>query len=236
MIVHAQWLETLGAGTKLFVLDSGCRRSLLAQPPASLVNFSTKAIDLDCQHGDRVVELAMHVAPQCELHIGKVWDGRSTNWRQYERALRWALESKADVVNLSFAAFDVSQTLKDLIRDLDDAGCIVVAAWAGTRWPGDSPHVLPVGPSGVPVPPGVVRAGKLFPTLSGGHLEPAGHASYAAAVVSGVAACAKAAEPTITRQGLLSRLDGSHASPPTPRYLPDSVGPSCGSGCCCASD
>ncbi len=167
------------------------------------------------RHGHGVCDLIANgtddgfgMAPMCKLHVAKVWDGLTARWEGYELALDWAITAKAEVINLSFAADNISGRMKDQLRLLDEAGCICVAAYAGGRWPGVSPHVVPVGPSGVTLPKGVLRVDEITCRVSESLTRPTKHASYAAAIVSGVAACAKAWNPGFRRQAFLTALGG----------------------------
>lgn len=219
MILPQDWMMTMGQGAKVMILDSGFINAQDYLVVTEARNFSKNKMNWDARHGDVIAHLigsrdplCLGIAPRCELYIAKVWDGECmADWSGYEKALDWAIFENVDVVNMSFAAFDISAKMKEQLEMLDGWGTILVAAHAGPRWPAVCPHVVPVGPMRHDLPPGVLRVSRPFQNGEWGHLEPITAASYATAIVSGVAACAKSFNPGITRPSFVDRATDNPA-------------------------
>ncbi len=197
------WLDSLGLGARVVVVDSGWDHRLRSLQPAGEQNFTPHPMTKDSGHGQLVAELIQDTAPLSLIYVAKAWSPRHTNWKPYEQALDWAIALKADVVNLSFACDELSDHAKKQIAHLDQEGAICVASYSGSRLPGAMPCVVAVGSRTGKLPAGVLRVDEACRTLSCGRLDASATPSYATATVSGAAACVKAWDSKVKRVGFL---------------------------------
>ncbi|MGN9774560.1 type VII secretion-associated serine protease mycosin [Micromonospora sp. H33] len=151
------------------------------------------------------------------------------------RAIRWAVDNDADVVNMSLVTLDRPE-LADAVRYALDEGVVVVAA-AGNRQ--ENQQDLPAYPAAYP---GVIavagvdeQGGHVGSSVSGEYIdiaapglnivgpapggdgylaEPQGGTSFAAAYVSGVVALVRSAYPDLNPEQVADRLARTADSPP----------------------
>ncbi len=101
-------------------------------------------------HGTCVTAVIREKAPDAELYAVKIFDRRlAASIDKLVAGLRWAIEQKMDLVNLSLGTTNQSHTaiLTEVVAEAMAAGTRIVAAYedAGTRWlPGSLPGVVPV--------------------------------------------------------------------------------------------
>jgi subtilisin family serine protease len=101
-------------------------------------------------HGTCVTAVIREKAPAAELYPVKIFDRRlAASIDKLVAALRWAIEQKMDLVNLSLGTTnqDHAAILGEVVAEAVAAGTRIVAAYedAGTRWlPGSLPGVVPV--------------------------------------------------------------------------------------------
>lgn len=212
MKMPKEWTDTLGVGAKVFVLDSGFRK------PSPFVvkearNFSTLNMQSLSEHGHHMCEiiagqdpLNIGHAPYCDLYVAKVWDAKPAVWDRYEAALDWAIHEKADVVSMSFAMLNISQGMLDRFKILEQQGAICCAAYSGFGWPHGCPEVIACGRIGRNQGKGDVNVGDIIIPSPQGRFTARSGTSVATACVAGIAACAKAFEPSMTRLAFLVHL------------------------------
>ena len=91
-------------------------------------------------------------APEAELYAVKIFDRKlAATIDKLVAGLRWAIEQRMDLVNLSLGTANPNHTaiLTEVVGEAVAAGTRIVAAYedAGTRWlPGSLPGVVPVLP------------------------------------------------------------------------------------------
>ena len=203
-MIPRHWRATAGRGAKVVVLDTGVRVGQGGVFPEEVRRFS--ATSPNSSHGSKVSQIiaGRHgIAPACRLFCGQVVGSTSHLWEPLEQALVWAKELKADVVNMSFACPSSHPSVDRLLAELDAAGCICVASYNRyLHWPWSLSHVIAVGTSQQD-DCDIVAPGE-FPVEVDGGGELFKGTSAAAAQVAAVAACAKAADPSINRQKFLA--------------------------------
>jgi subtilisin family serine protease len=215
------------------VLDSG------VQPVAGLSGPRVRQLDADGEATDRYdghghgtccasligsdTDQAWGLAPEAEIAAIRVTgaSGRPT-LRRVEKALRLAAQI-ADIVSCSFVIQRVSPRLREAVRDVHNAGAIVVGAAGNadeieSAFPEETPHVLTVA--------GVDRHRRPLPgkrrgtwidvaapaedlrvmTNSGRPFDGFGETSGAAALVSGVAALMLSMTPRGPQRRSLARI------------------------------
>ena len=102
-------------------------------------------------HGTAVTAAIREKAPEAEILVAKVFDRRlETTAAALVSAIRWAVESKAHLINLSLGTQTAShaEALGQAVREARASGAWVVAAGEhdGVRWlPGTLPGVVSVG-------------------------------------------------------------------------------------------
>ena len=101
-------------------------------------------------HGTAVAAAIREKAPGAEILVARVFDRQlGTTVEALVAAIRWAIERRADLVNLSLGTANArhADVLQAATRDAAAAGVWVVAAGEqdGTRWlPGSLDHVVSV--------------------------------------------------------------------------------------------
>lgn len=101
-------------------------------------------------HGTCVTAVICEKAPDAELYAVKIFDRKlAASVGKLVAALRWAIEQKMDLVNLSLGTANQNHAaiLAEVVGEAAAAGVRIVAAYedAGVRWlPGSLPGVVPV--------------------------------------------------------------------------------------------
>lgn len=101
-------------------------------------------------HGTCVTAVIREKAPEAELYAVKIFDRKlAASIDKLVAALRWAVEQKMNLVNLSLGTTNRNHAaiLSEVVAEAVAAGVRIVAAYedAGTRWlPGSLPGVVPV--------------------------------------------------------------------------------------------
>ncbi|MCW3814489.1 type VII secretion-associated serine protease mycosin [Micromonospora sp. DR5-3] len=253
---EAAWRVTRGQGVTVAVIDSGVSpshpllrgRVLPGEDFNHLVHLNGQC-DL-VGHGTMVAGIIAGkegtgapytgIAPEAKILPIRVL---ADNQRTFDesipaeigKAIKWAVDQKADVINLSLVTLD-DPRLKDAVDYALDKGVIVVAA-AGNRqenqqdqpgYPAAYPGVIAVagiddagGHVGSSVTgdyvdiagPGLKIVGPA-PQGSGYRAEPQGGTSFATAYVSGVAALVRAAHPDLDPKDVAYRLTRTADNPP----------------------
>lgn len=211
MKLPTEWMETLGAGAKVMILDAG----IVTPPPSVQVqvrNFTDEPIEYNAQHGTDMAAiiasrdpLAIGVSPYCDLYFAKVM-AKTVDWRAFECALQWAIDLRIDVLSMSFASQTVSRGFRDLIAELDARGVICCAADNSKTWAIYDPHVVSVGALGRTSSATVRTNGSITLRSPDGQMRPLHGTSVATAIMAGVAACAKSHEPRLLRPGFVTNL------------------------------
>jgi hypothetical protein len=211
----AEWMSSLGAGTRVFVLDDGVKAERHL-PVVRYVDFCPGSGRGRGTHGtimSRVIAsrdpLHLGVAPQCDLYVGRVIGGRSQS--AVADALEWAASCGAHVINMSFACGSISDKVRMRLGTLAAAGCLCFAAYnADLPYPHSLPEVISVSPIDRPGHADVSTTG-LIPRLSSdGPGDPFRGSSVATAVMAGIAACAKGVDRTIDRHRFLDAIRAVH--------------------------
>lgn len=213
-LLPVEWMATMGNGVRTVVIDTGFDPATPWVFPHEVRSFLLDGqLGDPTDHGSQVASIIaghspthMGMAPACDLYIARAVDS-NRHWDPLRDAMQWALQLKAQVVNMSFAFEETDREFFDLIWQLAKTGCIIVAAHAPSRpWPHRHPAVISVAADdlvehaaiaapGMTSPPLKMRSGKLFRG-----------SSVASAIVAGIAACAKAADHTLTRQQFITGL------------------------------
>ena len=144
--------HSYGHGIKVVVLDSGIDAETMMNMAAfgGIRSFVADGSTGDhLGHGTEVVRVIRHVAPHCEIAVGKIVDRWNKRWRTITNALEWCLKIEADVVNMSVAFSGRNRDMDGLLHELANRGTVVVAAHRPTRpSPHSHPRVLSVGVTG----------------------------------------------------------------------------------------
>jgi subtilisin family serine protease len=131
-----------GAGVIVAVIDSGVHAG---HPHVGAVEESVCLDPPDGDtvdrlgHGTAVAAAIRDLAPGTTLIVGKIFDrSLSTNAAALARGIDWAVERKAQVINLSLGTANRAHaaTLGESVARAAAAGAIVVSAWeaAGVVW------------------------------------------------------------------------------------------------------
>jgi hypothetical protein len=212
MTTPRDWLDTLGAGVKVFCLDSGLEGASFVRPVAARTFVGDGMAD-PIRHGTRMAEIIASadpldpgVAPACDLYVAKVISHHHAT-RPIAEALAWALESGADVVSMSFAYRGLDADVLARLEELDAAGCICLAAWhASLTYPHSHPCVLSCGSLGGGGDPDVRTVAEVMRRAPASQLRPYRGNSVATAHAAGIAACGKALMPRLSRPGFAASL------------------------------
>lgn len=206
------WMDTLGDGARVLIVDTGFCASTPFVFPQQVRSFIGRADPSSVDgHGECVAQVMASqdpinfgVAPACELYIAQAI-GEPHSWSSLLLALDWAKDLAVDVVNMSFAFASHNDSLAARLDDLASRGTILVASYnEHLAMPHSHPAVISVGGLGcvradictaAAHHPAILQAGKPFRGTSA-----------AAARIAGVAACAKAYDRSISREDFLSRV------------------------------
>ncbi|KAM6511355.1 hypothetical protein FALCPG4_016359 [Fusarium falciforme] len=102
-------------------------------------------------HGTQMAKVISELNPHCKLLVAKVGD--SDMDMTVERliwALRWAVDSKADIISLSSAVFKADTNLEMAVQETIAAGVVIIASTAGEAYkqqeayPANYPNVLKI--------------------------------------------------------------------------------------------
>jgi subtilisin family serine protease len=142
------WEETQGDGIKVAVLDTGIDSQHLDLSDAIVGSedfTGSKNGTADMKgHGTHVAGIiaarrgnggVVGLAPQAELLIGKVLgdNGQGTS-EMVESGIRWAIEQKADIINMSLGSLRYSKPVHDAVSEAVKRGIFVICA-AGNKGP-----------------------------------------------------------------------------------------------------
>jgi subtilisin family serine protease len=145
-----------GRGVRVAIIDSGIH---VGHPHvgglAGGVGFDDRCRAVDdvldrLGHGTAVAAAIHEKAPDAELHVVKVFDSTlSTTVWALERALQWAGDAGAHLVNLSLGTpkSEHEALLTPVVAELASAGCLVVSARRDrgrSWWPGSLPAAVGV--------------------------------------------------------------------------------------------
>lgn len=201
-------METLGRGARVLILDTGFDPATPWVFPAEVRSFGYPGPP---RHGSAIASIiacqspaCLGIAPACELFIASVVSSR--RWDHHLAALRWAFDLRPHVINMSFAFSGVLEPAFAMgLGDLERTGTIMCAAYhPHLPQPHTHPAVVPVSGAS---PGGRLRTGRDECTLHPCHAgTPFRGVSAATAVASGIAACAKAYDPSLTKDSWLARL------------------------------
>ncbi|KAL6355505.1 hypothetical protein LRP88_11099 [Fusarium phalaenopsidis] len=102
-------------------------------------------------HGTQMANVISELNPHCKLLVAKVGDSdMDMTVERLIQALRWAVDSKADIISLSSAVFKADTNLELAVQDAIAAGVVIIASAAGEAhkqqeaYPADYPNVLKI--------------------------------------------------------------------------------------------
>ncbi|KAF2707831.1 hypothetical protein K504DRAFT_511742 [Pleomassaria siparia CBS 279.74] len=82
-------------------------------------------------HGSHIAHLIAQLDPCCSLYIAKVTENKSmVEKERVTQAIRWAINEKVDIINLSLVLYSEDSALLDAIENAHNAGIIVFCATA----------------------------------------------------------------------------------------------------------
>ncbi|KAK1252950.1 hypothetical protein MKX08_004137 [Trichoderma sp. CBMAI-0020] len=80
-------------------------------------------------HGTQMANLICAIDPCCDLYVARVAEGRSGIIpARVERAVKWAISQKVDVISMSFAILEGTQGLADACADALHNGIIILCS------------------------------------------------------------------------------------------------------------
>nr|WP_274638552.1 S8 family serine peptidase [Microbacterium bovistercoris] len=262
--IERAWKTTRGAGERIAIIDTGVGHGPQLDPAvvdgtdvsgAGSADGRTAVGAVDPNHGSWVASLAaarddgdedamIGVAPEADLLSISVGFGASSQVpfaEQVAKAMRWAVDHGADVINLSFTTntLDWDRSWDDAFEYAFDHDVVVVVA-AGNRGNGTTrvgaPATIPgvltvagVDPSGHAsveastqgITIGVSAASEgLLGVSADGQLVTWKGTSGAAPIVAGVVALVRAAHPDLDAANVIERIIKTASRPPGVTSLP----------------
>jgi len=166
--VKDAWVVTEGEGITVMVIDSGyaphddLKDGMLIDKCKSFVSEGHQTIeDLGCGHGTHCLGIiggrknglgVIGVAPKCNIISVKVFDMTgSGDFSTINDALRYAIETKPDVVSMSLGSRDGDEEMERLLQTLNDMNIPVICASGNTgglddvNYPAKYESVIAVG-------------------------------------------------------------------------------------------
>ncbi|MDY3304107.1 MAG: S8 family peptidase [Clostridia bacterium] len=138
-----EWKETMGEGIKVGVIDTGICETHpdLKGRIRDGINFTSESpsdISDYNGHGSHVSGLiaaekngfgVVGVAPKANLYIAKAFDksGR-TQYPAIENSIRWLMDKKVDIINMSFSSAFTSPRYSRMISALHSQGITIICA------------------------------------------------------------------------------------------------------------
>nr|WP_240903876.1 S8 family serine peptidase [Chengkuizengella sediminis] len=142
-----------GKKVRIAVLDTGItdHSDLQVKKGVSFVEGSTFDED-EHGHGTHVAgtiaalnndEGVVGVAPDADLYAVKVLDAEGNGtYAQVIEGIQWAIDNKVDIISISFGGTDYSQSLHEVIQDVEEEGILILAA-AGNLGEGEETELYP---------------------------------------------------------------------------------------------
>lgn len=207
------WAEGRGDGIRVGMVDSGIDGSHpdLVEQVAAQKDFSdgdSVAEDLT-GHGTAVAGILAAkadnglgiagVCPECDLLVAKVDAYSNPDADQTARAMRWAADNGASIINVSLGTPAPSEALEKAVMYAADKGVVIVAATGNTEsgatlYPAAYPGVIPVSAANrnshsAPSNSGEISAPgeEVLSTFPGGAYQPLSGTSAATPQVAGAA-------------------------------------------------
>jgi type VII secretion-associated serine protease mycosin len=248
--VEQAWKTTKGAGVRIAVIDTGVGHAPELDPAvvggsdvsgAGSPDGRTPVGTLDRNHGSWVASLAagrgtgpdkgmIGVAPKADILAISVGFGASSQVpfsEQIAKAMRWAVDHGAKVINLSFTTntLDWDESWDDAFLYAFEHDVVVVVA-AGNRGSGTDIVGAPATIPGVLTVAGVDPTGRasveastqgitigvaapsedLLGVSADGTVQTWDGTSGAAPIVSGIAALVRAAHPSLNAENVIERI------------------------------
>lgn len=115
--------------TKIAVLDSGY--SSIENKSIKIIKLNNSENEIDrLGHGTEVITIISELNPNAEIFSIKILDDAgSGNKEKIYEALKWCLENKLDVVNLSFSMPNDDKGIKEILKEIDEMGTIIVSSY-----------------------------------------------------------------------------------------------------------
>lgn len=265
--IRSAWQTTRGAGTTIAIIDTGVGRG-----PAEFAgvvggaDFSGNGASdgrspvgvIDSDHGSLVASLAasrgtgpdtgmIGVAPEADLLSISIGFGASAAIPfadQVAKAMRWAVDSGADVINLSFTTNTLTwdESWDDAFLYAFEHDVVVVVA-AGNRGSGSDQVGAPATIPGVLTVAGVDISGQvsvgastqgitvgisapsegLVGVAADGKIVNWAGTSGAAPIVAGIAALVRAAHPDLDAANVINRIIQTARPAPGATSVPDNL-------------
>lgn len=138
-----EWHETMGEGIKVGIIDTGVdvtHPELKGRIKDGANFFDKNTDDFKDQngHGTHIAGIVaaekngigvVGVAPKSDLYIAKAFgsDGK-TSYPAIEKSVKWLIDKKVDVINMSFSSSATSSQYKSLINEVYRNGISIICA------------------------------------------------------------------------------------------------------------
>jgi len=149
------WKHTQGDGVKVMVLDTGkpIHKDIDVYKAK---DFTGEGLDDKQGHSTWVSGCIkaqrnfLGIAPKCQLYVGKILDNDGQGaWLWMEKGLKWALEEKVQVINISAGGTYQGDTIQPILKKLADLGVLIICAAGNANslliYPASDANTIAVG-------------------------------------------------------------------------------------------
>ena len=214
--IPEDWLLTRGKNVKVGVCDTGCDLSHKALQKTNIEHESFGG-GANKSHGTQIAGIIVgnpddiytfqSMSPLSNMFFADIQTKGDLAYKSFRQALEWIIESKVDVLNLSFAYPNDNEEIKKLLIDISKNTLIFCAYSPILEFPHSYDEVISVGMSDEPV--NIITDGECFSTGLNNKYSKVRGTSFSTALMSSVGCLAKSYDKEIDKEKFLLTVKGN---------------------------